>query len=513
MHRRGGMLLAVPDNFLDSDCMLDAQLAEGDSLLGPSKDFKSDLCEEDDDGASISLGRSISVVIIDVSNAALASFADYDPVTHDYDACRSFDADRPAALPILTDILEEVKGWVDSMVEGRVLFYSAREDQEAPTAPKASPSKRGPPAKKITNQVIMEHLTMLGNQMQALAAQQEEMRRGEPKVPTAIPAPEPSAFVAATTKMPAVSAGIPKTTGAMANAARLLGPPPKTKTLDALGAIAEGQGQGVTVEEPSSSTDQSNIVKAISQQSQALTALVAHLAGGDPMTELSSMGGSGQGLSLSSKGVAPRERMQQDLALRRSNYFLQVQQQLFRRMHPSLPVPQTEEELIASGATMTSYLEKQGGYKTQRDQALAMWIAAHAMDSAMMGDMHGCKEFLAILVTCMEQASLDGNWSVAYLLSLLETPPSTLFSERVQHMPSMDKPFSPLVPQPWAACALAYLKEVDVLTNKKSELKTNKASSKAVTATTETEGAVTSPRRRPKFPKKPKGSAPDPKGA
>ena len=239
---------------------------------------------------------------------------------------------------------------------------------------------------------------------------------------------------------------------------------------------------------------------------------MAHLAGGDPLSELQLGGATGAGVSLSSKGVARRERMQQDLALRRSTYFLQVQQQLFRRMHPSLPVPQTEEELVASGTTMTSYLEKQGGYKHQRDQALPMWIAAHAMDSAMMGDMHGCKEFLAILVTCMEQASHDGNWSVAYLLSLLEMPPSTIFSERIQHLHSLERPFSPLVPQPWAACALAYLKEVDVLANKKAELKAPKAPSKAAAAASEEGSPSPSPRRRPKFPKAPKGS-PDPKGA
>jgi len=63
---------------------------------------------------------------------------------------------------------------------------------------------------------------------------------------------------------------------------------------------------------------------ALSQQSAALTQLVAHLAGGDPMSDLAGHSGT-TGLGLNTKGVARRERMQSDLAQRSSNYFLQVQ--------------------------------------------------------------------------------------------------------------------------------------------------------------------------------------------
>ena len=165
---------------------------------------------------------------------------------------------------------------------------------------------------------------------------------------------------------------------------------------------------------------------------------------------------------------------------------------------------------LGNRATMTSYMEKQGGYRNSKDTALCLWIAAHAMDSAMAGDEHGTKEFLALLVTCLDQASYDGNWNVAYLLSLLEVPPATVFSDRVQNVPGLERPFSPLVPQPWAACALAYMKEVDLLSTKKTEPAAPKA---PTTKASETDPAESpSPRRRPKFPKKPKGS-PDPKAS
>lgn len=376
-----------------------------------------------------------------------------------------------------------------------------------------APAKKGPATKKITNHAIMENLTALQNQLQALQAQHDAMRRNQ-ATSSAIPAVVPAGPLAATSKMPGVSAGMIAPTGALSGIAKLVGPPPKAKAPNVPDVVEEGVtgGDGGGVNPTDSISDP--MVRAITQQAQALTALVAHLAGGDPLSELQGSGAAAGG-SLSSKGVARRERMQMDLANRQSSYFLQVQQQLFRRMFPSLPVPKTESELIGYGATMTSYMEKQGGYKNNKDHALCLWIAAHAMDSAMNGDEHGCKEFLALLVTCLEQASYDGNWNVAYLLSLLEMPPATVFTERVHNMPGLERPFSPLVPQQWAACALAYMKEVDVLASKKTELKAPRVvpPKAPVPKAADSEAADSpSPRRRPKFPKKPKGS-PDPKAA
>eukprot|EP00434_Breviolum_minutum_P038829 symbB.v1.2.034454.t5/scaffold4448.1/size41344/4 len=460
--RSGGLLIAVPEPYLDNDALLDAALDSHDGVLGPSQEFMSELCEEDDETNLVPLGRTCSVMVLDVSDAALAHFAEYDPVTHDFDSCLSFDNDRPAALPAMTDILEDIKAWIQATAEGsRVHFYSAREEIEEPAPPKAAASRRVPP-KKITNQAIMDQLSSLSMQMQALASQQEELRQGATQA-SVTPVPVASGLLPISSKMPNLSGGLRPPGSSLASVAKLVGPPPKTKPPD-VSNVAKDPVVAPSPIQNIETTDHSSIVHAISQQSMALTALVSHLAGGDPMSELQMGGAGSSGLSLSTRGAARRERMQQDLAARRSNYFLQVQQQLFRTMFPSQQVPQSEAELVGAGATMTAYLEKHGGYKNQKDQAMALWIAAHAMDCAMMDDMHGCKEFLAILVTCLEQAAHDGGWGVAYLLSLLEAPPSNVFS-------GITRPFSPLVPQPWAACALAYIKEMDVLTNKKVELR------------------------------------------
>ena len=440
--RRGGLLVMVPDDFLDPNLLLDALQGEEEGMIGPSKDFSSSLVEEDEEGKAVPLGRDCQVLVVDLADESLLRMADYDPVTHDYEACASFDLARPAAVPAVTDVLGEVKAWIEGVTENRLHFYSAREEQEVPAK---APAKKGPATKKITNHAIMENLTALQNQLQALQAQQDAMRRNQ-ATSSATPANVLPGPLAATSKMPGISAGMLAPAGALSGIAKLVGPPPKAKAPRVPDVAEEGVtgGDGGGANPTEASPDP--MVRALAQQLQALTALVAHLAGGDPLSELQGSGIAAGG-SLSSKGVARRERMQADLANRQSSYFLQVQQQLFRRMFPSLPVPKSEAELTGYGATMTAYMEKQGGYKNNKDHALCLWIAAHAMDSAMNGDDHGCREFLALLVTCLEQASYDGNWNVAYLLSLLEMPPATVFTERVHNMPGLERPFSPLVPQ------------------------------------------------------------------
>ena len=89
------------------------------------------------------------------------------------------------------------------------------------------------------------------------------------------------------------------------------------------------------------------------------------------MTELAA-GFQASGLSLHSKGVARCEKMQSELVQRTSNYFMQVQQQLFKRTCPAKAIPRTAEELAQADVSMTAYLERYGGYKACRDTGLTM---------------------------------------------------------------------------------------------------------------------------------------------
>ena len=100
------------------------------------------------------------------------------------------------------------------------------------------------------------------------------------------------------------------------------------------------------------------------------------------------------------------------------------------------------------------------------------------------------------MAASLDQAALDGNWSIAYLISLLEEPPSQMMSEKQNPLSSLGRPFAGMVPAQWSAVALAYLREMDLLQNRKNESKIAKPVKR--------EDPTPSPKRRPKFPKKPK---------
>ena len=287
----------------------------------------------------------------------------------------------------------------------------------------------------------------------------------------------------------------------MQKALSLVGPPPRTKA-----AVETKVASGAEKVEPGTLQDvgaleTSSMVAAITQQSAALTTLVAHvhLASGDALTDLQ---GNTSSSSVSTKGVARRERMQQDLANRSSQYFLQVQQQIFKKLHPSKVCPKTEEELMRADVSMTSYLEKHGAFRGQKEYGMIMWMLAHAMDSAAQGDFFATKEFLALLCASMDQAVLDGHWNIGYLIGLLEEPPGQMFADRPQSSTSLGKPFAALVPPQWAAVSLSYIKEIDLLASKKSEQK------RTTPKTEQDPPSSPSPRRRPRFPKKPKAGEP-----
>lgn len=122
-----------------------------------------------------------------------------------------------------------------------------------------------------------------------------------------------------------------------------------------------------------------------------------------------------------------------------SQFFLQLQQQLHRRMMPSAPIPQTENELQAAQLSMLVYLERFGGYKDQRSLGMTMWLLAHCVDSAARGDLHACREHLAFTTAAIEQVAVDqGDWSLGFLQSLVAEPPITVFQQRQQHLATKD---------------------------------------------------------------------------
>ncbi len=228
---------------------------------------------------------------------------------------------------------------------------------------------------------------------------------------------------------------------------------------------------------------------------------MAHLTSGqDPLQELHLTGGSGA--ASSTRGVQKREKLQSELANGQSQFFVQVMQQMHRCLHPARPVPTSEDELASTGISMLSYLERTGGYRNQRELGTIMWILGHAIDCLIQNDVHMAREHLALLVCSLEQA---GQWNLAFLISLSEEPPVQLYQDRISSMTQAGRPFAPLIPSSWCAIALSYLKELEILTNRKTEVAAPKVKAAAKAAPGE---ESPSPRRRPRYPKKPKA---DPK--
>lgn len=122
------------------------------------------------------------------------------------------------------------------------------------------------------------------------------------------------------------------------------------------------------------------------------------------------------------------------------------------------------------------------------------------MDAASRGDMRLCLEHLALTMASLEQVGVDqGDWSLGFLQSLVSEPPLTVFQERQQQVQMYSKSFGALTPSSWSATSLAYLKELEVLTTKKTE------TAKKVKTEDAASDPSPSPKRRPRYPKKPKG--------
>jgi len=171
-------------------------------------------------------------------------------------------------------------------------------------------------------------------------------------------------------------------------------------------------------------------------------------------------------------------------------------------------VPQSEEEL--RDVSVLQYLESQGGYRAQREMWLVAWVLGHAVDSAAQGDFLRTKEIIALLLVAVEQAVTDkGDWSLAFMLTLLEEPPIQVFQERATNLVHLSRPFGPLVPPQWTAVCLSYLKDLEVLSTKKVETakKASKTSPAEKVAGASEPDREESPRRKPRFPKKPKAKA------
>ena len=501
--REGGLLLGLPLKAVDEHALIQAIQAEEESMLGPNKMFEADLVEEDDTGSLAEVGKKVKFFVVDFTDEILAYCREYDSTADDVETFLAFDPENIYAIPNFVGLYDKVLDWASSAGgdSARVAFYSARE--EPPPAPKLAASKKAAP-KKVTTAQLSERLETMAMQLQLLS-KAGGIQTPPAKTQAVLP-PDPSfGRVPVGPKVPRLSDGLGLGTPSLTDVAKALGtigPPPRAR-----GAVPVPK---LPQRVPTPMPGDENVdvfaeggdpmIAAIAQQGAALTALVSHLtSSSDPLGDLGTGGGSGSA-STSTRGLQRRERMQAELAAGTSTYFFQLQQQLSRRMSPSLPVPRTEQEMNVSDISLLSYLEKYGGFKHQRTLGIVLWLLGHAVDNAAKGDLHRTREHLALTVCAIDQAASDqGDWGLAYLLSLAQEPPLNVFMERQRSVAAHQRTFGQLVPAAWAATSVAFLKEMEILATRKAETK------KASPDPEEEEETSPSPKRRPRYPKRPKG--------
>lgn len=171
MQRRGGLLVALPLGALDENRLVDEMTSEGEDLLGPSKSFTAELSVEEDGGSTVLIGIQCRFMVVDFSESVLEHMKDYIPEEDDLKVIVPFNEEYPNALPSMLDIPEKILEWARGDNVGRAHFYSAREEPMLAASPKAPAAKKANP-KRVSNATMMDQLSALQAQVQALVVAQ-----------------------------------------------------------------------------------------------------------------------------------------------------------------------------------------------------------------------------------------------------------------------------------------------------------------------------------------------------
>lgn len=504
MQRKDGILLAIPSGLLSPETMAQGNQAGENSLVGPNISMSLQGMEEDDFGLEVPLDLMLQLVLVDFNKSIISLLREFDPVT-DSLLTRSFLEGSPQVMPMSSILLQKAYEWMLGDSAARLQFYSADEGGQTQTPSLMTPGAKAVPKKKVTTAVLAEQISALSQSLPMITEQLQALKDQQTKFETVLQTSQE----ALTT--PAHRMNFPAGTGpnlpspSISAFARGIGPSPRVKDVPKT-LPTPVMPRGRIVEEPAvpPSEMEAELIPdgphafsaAILQQSQAMNALVAHLINQDPLSDLA---GSSAQSSLSMRGATKRERLQNELASRSGNFFLQVAQLAFRRVRPTDPMP-TKLEEFPKKAVFSKYLERQGGFSQHPDYGIMMWMMAQVGDAMINQDQRGAQELLALTMVTLEQANLDNaKWDLAFILSLQEDPPQTLFTSKTAVANPRLKAFAPLCPQAWATTALAYVKELDVITNRRAD-----AAKPQKKGTGEGDEERPGPKRKPRFPKKPK---------
>ena len=493
LRRSEGLLIAVPDGVFSQEALAGGlDVTQDDQPLGqsivvtvPGGTLPGFEGTEHPDPLE---DAQVDVLLVDVSNAVAAGLTPFDARAHPMELLHTFNANIPQLVPVADHLVSAVWNWIQDPGSGQLVqFYSAEEEEAVPETPlgparrtmrpKASPGvggggarPNGPAESKkprptvaslaASLDTVTQTLPMIVQQLEALALRTENVERHVGKDqsrPSALQEPLGSC---ATT-------GLLTASRTPAEMLKLMPPPKGTRT--GAGAHPPAEVEQLAKEKLSEEDNpQVDLAKAVYAQSQALTSLVAQLAAGDPMTDLSS-----SSTSLSTKGAQGRAKLQQELAQHRGTFFTSVLQSMSRRMQPAQPSDLTPQELGARGIIPTTYVERFGGYGRQRDLGCLQWQVAMILDHLQNENYNAAKDATALLAVCIEQSALDnGRLDIGLLLALADDPPSGVFQTRSTTNFSRGRAFAPLADQRWVTTALAFIKEMDLINSKRLDVTT-----------------------------------------
>lgn len=219
--------------------------------------------------------------------------------------------------------------------------------------------------------------------------------------------------------------------------------------------------------------DQGDMLKAMFAQSSAVTALAAQIAsiGGDSLGDLAGSTG-----AFSSKGATGRMKLQQELSQHKGTFFMSVLANMGRRMSPATSNSFTPQQMMGQGVCLTKYVERFGGFGRQRDMGYVMWQVAMIMDYLQCENWEAARDATALLAVCLEQTALGNSMDVGLLLSLTEDPPSGLFTNRSLAPLSRGRAFAPLADQKWITISLSFIKELDLIAQRRTDVVGGKSS-------------------------------------
>ena len=500
--RPGGFLAAVPIGFIPEEVLAVGNSSEPPGPVGPSTVVVvpgSML----DNGSLVPTGSPVSVVVVDFSQVVLPQLH---PLPVSSELHFTFDPEQPFSVPTPLDLLSRIQDWLEAGGDSGLGYATAggedidgvpMEEEEFAEAADGSPlsvsklptksrrakhtapgpgrptgTEKRPTVASLASslQELIQVNTGLTQQVQSLSLRQQQLEKQTLPLPQTVATPQtilrqplssalvaqahqPSAVAKAIGTPPRTSAGL--TPGLLRSP--LIQPPELTELEEEKIEIAQ-----------SSSRDP--LAQAVLEQSKALTALVSQIASqsSDPLLDL----GAGS-FGASTRGAQGRAKLQAELAAQKGSFFSSVLTAMARRMQPTSPTDGSPEELMARGVSGSRYLERFGGFGKHRELGCLQHQVMTLMDFLQVGNLPAARDSAALLAVTIDQEALDnGRFDLANVLCLQEEPPSTIFSHKPANVLSRTRAFSPLASQQWITVALAYIKELDVISAKRLELST-----------------------------------------